>query len=400
MDDYARSNGEAALLTEQVRALEPGTPEYAEAKSLLCAHAPAGVFNPFRAQRCMTVNGLGYVELDDAYDIVAAREALEADPSIARAALSPGGAGLSRGGPGGAPSLPTCSSSSGRWSGSTATWRADIASFSESSTSLVAGIDLHYLPSAPDALFRGEALPLMTGAPPSRYTEERRRTVPGFGAGKSARLGPFEDTTDPACLAWRDRTRRRIWTALAHLDLPDGSRNDVLDSNVFLALVGAELEGRALYEVSIGARDLFGAWTRAAAYPGSTKPQRAEQTFDELSTDFDLDRGEVGSIEALYSRARAAGWDGKTSDDGDHESANASEQEHETSDTESGGGTDGADSASSQGECRDGAAEAGPRAAQGQQEPGWVRPSGEGGAPGRGDEGRLRLHHRAEGLEL
>ena len=346
VDDYARSNGEAALLTEQVRALEPGTPEYAEAKSLLCAHAPAGVFNPFRAQRCMTVNGLGYVELDDAYDIATARDALEADPSIVRAALSPGGRGFHVV----VPVVPEPTNvlelqwALERIHGHMACrYREFFGKFDK----LVAGIDLHYLPSAPDALFRGEALPLMTGAPPSRYTEERRRTVPGFGAGKSARLGPFEDTTDPACLAWRDRTRRRIWTALAHLDLPDGSRNDVWIPAGF-CLVGAELEGRALYEVSIGARDLFGAWTRAAAYPGSTKPQRAEQTFDELSTDFDLDRGEVGSIEALYSRARAAGWDGKTSDDGDHESANASEQEHETSDTESGGGTDGADSASSQ----------------------------------------------------
>ena len=39
----------------------------------------------------------------------------------------------------------------------------------------------------------------MTGAPPARYTEDRRRFVPGFGDGASGgagRLGPFEDTTD------------------------------------------------------------------------------------------------------------------------------------------------------------------------------------------------------------
>ena len=187
VDDYARSNGEAALLTEQVRALEPGTPEYAEAKSLLCAHAPAGVFNPFRAQRCMTVNGLAYCELDSAYDIAKAREALEADPSIVRAALSPGGRGFHVVVPVVPEPTKQCSSSSGRWSGSTATWRADIASpFRKSSTSLVSRHRPSLSALGPRlALFRGEALPLMTGAPPSRYTEERRRTVPGFGAGKS-----------------------------------------------------------------------------------------------------------------------------------------------------------------------------------------------------------------------
>ena len=132
----------------------------------------------------------------------------------------------------------------------------------------------------------------MTGAPPSRYTEERRRTVPGFGAGSSGRtgvFGPFEDTTDSACLAWLDLTRRRIRTALEHLDLPAGSRNDVWIPICF-CLIAAEMEGRAFYKVSIGARDLFVDWTRAAASPGSKKPDMAADVFDGLAADFDLDR--------------------------------------------------------------------------------------------------------------
>ena len=74
----------------------------------------------------------------------------------------------------------------------------------------------------------------------------------------------------------------------------------------------------------------------------------ARDTFDRLAADFDLDRPQVGSLEGLYARARAAGWDEKTSDDGDHESADDPEQEHETSDTESGGAADGADSTGGQ----------------------------------------------------
>ena len=346
IDDYARRNGEARILTELVRAQEPGTPAYDKAKSLLCSYCPGGAVSPFRAQRCMTVNGLGYVELDDAYDIVAAREALEADPSIARAALSPGGRGFHV-------VVPVVPEPTNVLELQWALERVHghmvcrYGAFFGKCDKLVAGIDLHYLPSAPDALFGETALPLMPGAPPAKYTEKQRRVVPGFGNGMAGGLGPFEDTTDPACLAWRDRTRRRIWTALEHLDLPDGSRNAVWIPTCF-SLVGAELEGRALYAVSIGARDLFGAWTRAAAYPGSTKPDEAENTFDRLSSEFAVDRGQVGSLEGLYARARAAGWDGRAADDGDHESADASEQEHETSDTESGGAADGADSAGSQ----------------------------------------------------
>ena len=94
VDDYACHNGEAQLLTDQVRALEPGTPAYAYAKGLLCSYCPVGVVSPFRAQQFMAGNGLACYELDAAYDVAAAREALEVDPSIARAALSPGGRGF------------------------------------------------------------------------------------------------------------------------------------------------------------------------------------------------------------------------------------------------------------------------------------------------------------------
>ena len=57
VDDYACHNGEAQLLTDQVRALEPGTPAYAYAKGLLCAYCPVGVVSPFRAQQFMAGNG-------------------------------------------------------------------------------------------------------------------------------------------------------------------------------------------------------------------------------------------------------------------------------------------------------------------------------------------------------
>ena len=80
MDDYACHNGEAQLLTDQVRALEPGTPAYAYAKGLLCSYCPVGVVSPFRAQQFMAGNGLACYELDAAYDVAAAREALEVDP--------------------------------------------------------------------------------------------------------------------------------------------------------------------------------------------------------------------------------------------------------------------------------------------------------------------------------
>ena len=349
VDDYARRNGEAKILTARVRAQEPGTLAYANAKSCLHSYCPGGVVDPFRAKRCMSVTGLAYCELDSAYDIAKAREALEADPSIARAALSPGGKGFHV-------VVPVVPEPTNVRELQWALERVHghmvcrYGSLFEKVDRLTSGVDLHYLPSAPDALFRETALPLMTGAPPSRYTEERRRTVPGFDAGSSGRtreFGPFEDTTDPACLAWLDRTRRRIRTALEHLDLPAGSRNDVWIPICF-CLIAAEMEGRALYKVSIRARDLFVDWTRAAAYPGSTKPDEARDTFDRLAADFDLDRPQVGSLEGLYARARAAGWDEKTSDDGDHESADDPEQEHETSDTESGGAADGADSTGGQ----------------------------------------------------
>ena len=57
VDDYACHNGEAQLLTYQVRALEPGTPAYAYAKGLLCSYCPVGVVSPFRAQQFMAGNG-------------------------------------------------------------------------------------------------------------------------------------------------------------------------------------------------------------------------------------------------------------------------------------------------------------------------------------------------------
>ena len=346
VDDYARRNGEAKILTARVRAQEPGTLAYTKAKSCLYSYCPGGVVAPFRAQRCMTVTGLAYCELDSAYDIAKAREALEADPSIARAALSPGGKGFHV-------VVPVVPEPTNVRELQWALERVHghmvcrYGALFEKFDRLTSGVDLHYLPSAPDSHFRETALPLMTGAPPSRYTDERRRTVPGFGAGSSGRtgeFGPFEDTTDPACLAWRDRTRRRIRTALEHLDLPAGSRNDVWIPICF-CLIAAEMEGRAFYKVSIGARNLFVDWTRAAASPGSTKPDEARDTFDRLAADFDLDRPQVGNLEGLYARARAAGWDGRAADAGDHESADASEQEHETSDTGPGENTHGAESA-------------------------------------------------------
>ena len=350
VDDYACHNGEAQLLTDQVRALEPGTPAYAYAKDLLCAYCPGGVVCPFRARQFMAVNGLAYYEMDAAYDVAAAREALEADPSIARAALSPGGRGFHV-------VIPVAPEPTNVLELQWALARVHDhlvyrygPLFGKIDRGLTSGIELQYVASDPTRIFRETALPRMTGAPPARYTEARRRFVPGFGDGASkgtGGLGPFEDTTDAGSLAWRDRTRQRIRSALEHLDLPDGSRNDVWIPGGF-SLVGAELEGRALYEVTIGARDLFVEWTRAAAYPGSTKPQRAEQTFDELAADFDLDRGVVGSLEGLYARARAAGWDGRTAGDGDHESADDPEHEDETSDPESGGAAAGADSAGRQ----------------------------------------------------
>ena len=109
-------------------------------------------------------------------------------------------------------------------------------------------------------------------------------------------------------------------------------------------LVGAELEGRALYEVSIGARQIFIDWTHAEAYEGSTKPNRAGEEFDRLANDFDLDRGKVGTLEGLYSRARSAGWDGKVGDAGGQGSADASGQYDEAPDTEPEEAANGAES--------------------------------------------------------
>ena len=109
-------------------------------------------------------------------------------------------------------------------------------------------------------------------------------------------------------------------------------------------LVGAELEGRALYEVTIGARQIFIDWTHAAAYEGSTKPNRAGEEFDRLANDFDLDRAQVGSLEGLYSRARSAGWDGKVGDAGGQGSADASGQYDEAPDTEPEEAANGAES--------------------------------------------------------
>ena len=347
VDDYACHNGEAQLLTDQVRALEPGTPAYAYAKDLLCAYCPGGVVCPFRARQFMAVNGLAYYEMDAAYDVAAAREALEADPSIARAALSPGGRGFHV----------VIAVAPEPTSVSELQWALARVHdhlvyrygplFGKIDRGLTSGIELQYVASDPTRIFRETALPRLTGAPPAKYTEKQRRVVPGFGNGMSGGLGPFEDTTDPDSLAWRDRTRRLIQAALEHLPLPDGSRNDRWIP-VGFCLVGAELEGRALHEVSIGARGLFVDWTRAAAYPGSTKPDMAADVFDGLAADFDLDRAEVGSLQGLYARARAAGWDGRTAGDGDQASDDASEQEHETSDPESGGAADGADSAGRQ----------------------------------------------------
>ena len=346
VDDYACHNGEAQLLTDQVRALEPGTPAYAYAKGLLCSYCPVGVVSPFRAQQFMAGNGLACYELDAAYDVAAAREALEVDPSIARAALSPGGRGFHV-------VIPVAPEPT---SVSELQWALKQVHdhlvyrygplFGKIDRGLTSGIELHYVASDPTRIFRETALPLMTGAPPARYTEDRRRFVPGFGDGASGgagRLGPFEDTTDADSLAWRDRTRQRIRSALEYLDLPDGSRNDVWIP-VGFCLVGAELEGRALYEVTIGARQIFIDWTHAAAYEGSTKPNRAGEEFDRLANDFDLDRAQVGSLEGLYSRARSAGWDGKVGDAGGQGSADASGQYDEAPDTEPEEAANGAES--------------------------------------------------------
>ena len=165
LDDYACHNGEAVLLTDQVRALEPGTPAYAYAKSNLCSYCPVGVVSPFRAQRFMAVNGLACYELDYAYDVAAAREALEADPSIARAALSPGGRGFHVV----IPVAPEPTSVSElQWA------LARIHDhlvyrygplFGKIDRGLTSGIELHYVASDPTRIFRETALPLMTGAP-------------------------------------------------------------------------------------------------------------------------------------------------------------------------------------------------------------------------------------------
>ena len=326
VDEYARYNAEAKLLTDLVRALEPGTTAYDRAKSNLCSDLPGGLVDPFRAQRHMTVNGLGYCELDGAHDVQTAWEALEEDPSIARVALSPGGRGFHVV----IPVAPEPTSVPELQWALEQVYSHMVCRYGPlfgKIDHLTSAIEMHYLPSAPDALCREKALPLMTGAPPTRYTEERRRVQPGFGAGpskKSAGLGPFEDTSNPASLAWRDRTQRLIQAALRYLSLPDGSRNDVWIPTGF-CLLGAELEGRALHEISIGTRDLFIEWTRESAHDGSKKHDEASTKFDELVSDFDLDRAQVGSLENLYARAKAAGWDGRAADVSDQ----ASDEEHE-----------------------------------------------------------------------
>ena len=338
VDEYARHNSEAKLLTEAVRGHEPGTTAYEQAKSNLCSYLPGGWVDPFRAQRHMTVNGLGYCELDRAYDVQTAREALEADPSIARVALSPGGRGFHAV----IPVVPEPTTVPELQWMLEQVYRHMVCRYGAlfgKMDRLTGGIEIHYLPSQPDALCREKALPLMTGAPPTPYTEERRRVVPGFGGGSSknrAGLPLFEDTTNPASVAWRDLTRRRIQAALRHLSLPDGSRNDVWIPTGF-CLVGAELEGRALYGISIEARDLFIEWTWESAHDGSRKHGEASTKFDELVSDFDLDRAQVGSLEGLYAKARAAGWDGRDAD--------GSDQASDSEGIESGDAQDGANSA-------------------------------------------------------
>lgn len=310
VDDYCRTNAEAALLTDRVRKEVPKTPGYSNAKSELCCYCPGGVADPFRAKKHMTVNGLAYYELDGAYDISVARKALAADPSIARVALSPGGRGFHLV----VPVVPEPDSVEALG------WALKQVHghlvcrygylFEKIDAGLTSGCELHYIAADPNALLRESALPVLTGAPPSRYKEKQRRMVsPGLRGDSPGELGPFQNTSDPGCLAWRDRTRRLIDSALGHLDLPDGSRNDTWIPIGF-DLVGAELEGRAEYEVSIGARDIFLEWTRRAAYPGSTKPHQAAAVFDRLAREFDLNRDVVGSLESLYSKGRAAGWDG------------------------------------------------------------------------------------------
>ena len=321
-DDYARTNGEAALLTDLVRALEPLTPAYNDAKRHLCAYTPGGVVEPFRAKRHMIVNGLAYIELDDAHDVATAQAALEADLSIARVALSPGGKGFHLVVPV-VPEPTTLASAQWALEGVHGHMVSRYGALFRKIDRLTSGIEMHYLASNPSATFRDKAFPLLIGAPPASFTGARRDVVVGLRDGiMPSGLPPFQDTTDSTDLAQRDIIRKRIRAALEYLTLPDGSRNDTWIPLCF-DLIGAEWEVRGLYEVSIGARDLFVEWTARAAYAGSTKPTVAGDTFDRLCHDFDPDRHEMGSLESLYNRARAAGWEGKIPDCGSQESADS-----------------------------------------------------------------------------
>ena len=102
----------------------------------------------------MNVTGLAYCELDSAYDIAKAREALEADPSIARAALSPGGKGFHVV----VPVVPAPTNVRElQWALERVhghmVWR--YGALFEKFDRLTSGVDLHYLPSAPDSHFSG-----------------------------------------------------------------------------------------------------------------------------------------------------------------------------------------------------------------------------------------------------
>ena len=291
-DDIAR--------TQEVRRHPPGSNEQNRAKKKLRALTPGVVVAPFRTNA--NVRGFtGIIPLDcDGTKDPGIWDRLINDPCVAHVKVSPGGHGFHVWAV--VDPLPTADTYEDQQQQVLGHFRYVYGDAFEKIEDLKDLARFQFAGSSPDAHFNPRPRPLIavpkrveTPAGESGGQGGPRNGVPGAGVAN-------EETAPPAGKAWRTRTRQKLQAALQDIPLPQGSYPEWVA--VCYGLVGADLESRAEHGVEFNGRDLFVDWTRANAYPESSKPNRADAFYSECEATYDLTRPRRGSIESILETAR------------------------------------------------------------------------------------------------
>ena len=290
-------------LTNEVRNHAPGSKEQQLAKKQLRAMTPGGVVFPFRSNATVQeFNGIIPLDCDGTKD-PSIRDRLIADPCVAHIKRSPGGRGYHVW-PVVDP-LPTADTYLDQQQQVLNHFQSLYGDSFEKIDDLKDQARIHFVNTDPDAYRNLAPKPLIAKPRPARtypgaygrQTESTKRS-PRDGAA-------HQKTATPQDQAWCTETRRKLKAALQDIPLPQGSYPDWVA--VGYGLVGVGLECRAKHGLDLDVRTLFVEWTRAMAYPGSSKPSKADHFYSECEATYDVNRPRRGSLASVLTIAQRVG---------------------------------------------------------------------------------------------